>query len=509
MKNLNNFLNERTTWTKEMLQMEADKYKTRGEFKKKSVGAYIKSMRLGLLDELFKNHTDDNNKPKNYWTEEKLQEEVKKYKTRGEFWKANSSAANIALTKGLMNKLFKNHPNLGHKDDQMLSGYWTEEKLQDEVNKYKNRVEFRNNSKAAYSAARHKNLIDELFKNHINQGYSDKEEWKENSYVIYVYEIEDFNSAYVGLTNDVKRRDRDHLFDEKEKMSLFCKENDIPYPKYKILEEDLKPAEAQRQEKYWVNFYKDNGWEMFNIAKPGSLGSVSTKWTKKALQKEVNKYKTRGEFWKGSPIAANRALKKGLIDELFKNHSNKGRTDKQEISGYWTEKKLQEEVNKYKTRGEFQNKNASAYQSAIKKNILDKLFNDQSNQGYSENRREVGYWTEEKLQEEADKYETINDFSNNNKAAYSAARKKKIIDELFKNHSNKGHITTWSTKWSKEKLQEEADKYKTRGEFWKASPSAANRALNKGLMDELFKNHPNEGISKKYRNIKSFENFKN
>ena len=491
-----------------MLQKEADKYKTRGEFQKKSVGAYIKSMRLGLLDELFKNHSnfgrDENRKPKNYWTEEKLQDEANKYKTRGEFWKNNSGAANIALNKGLMDKLFNSHPNSGNTDKQVISGYWTEEKLQEEADKYKSRQEFRENSKAAWSAAAKRNLFNILFDNHLNKGYSDKEEWKENSYVIYAYEIEEFNSAYVGLSNNVKRRDREHLFDEKEKLNIFCKENNLQYPKYKILEENLTSTKAQRQENYWENFYKNNGWKMFNIAKTGSLGAAATKWNKKSLQREADKYKNISEFRNKNKSAYGAALKKGIMNELFKKHPDEGRTDMAVVSGYWTEERLREEANKYKTRTEFKDKNYNAYKYTVSKKLLGKFFNDYPNQGYSENQRKDGYWTKEKLQEEADKYKTLNDFSENSKAAYSAARRKGILKELFNNHSNKGRTTTWSNKWTKEKLQEEADKYKTRGEFWKANSSAAKTALKKGLMDELFKNHPND---RKY--IKSFENFKN
>lgn len=375
--------NKRTNWTKEMLQKEADKYKTRGEFKKKSVGAYVKSMRLGLLDDLFKNHSnlgrDENRNTKNYWTEEKLQDEVNKYKTRGEFWENNSGAANIVLAKGLMNKLFNNHPNSGHTDKQVIFGYWTEEKLQEEANKYQSRQEFRDNSKAAYSAAAKRKLFDILFDNHPNKGYLDKEEWKENSYVIYAYELEEFNSVYVGLTNNMKRRDKEHLFDEKEKLSLFCKENDLPYPEYKILEKDLKSSEAKKQEKYWVDFYKYNGWEMFNIAKPGALGSSIVKWTKNTLQKEADKYQSRSKFQKKSGGAYMAALRKGIMDELFKNHSNLGRTNRQVIPGYWTEDKLQEEANKYKTRGEFQKTSKGAYQASLKKGLMDKLFKNHPN----------------------------------------------------------------------------------------------------------------------------------
>ena len=246
-----------------------------------------------------------------YWNKEQLQKEANKYKTRSEFVKNNAYAYYKSLKMNILDELFKNHINNGYSDKQKISGYWTEERLQDEVNKYENRNEFNKNNIAAYCAASKKNLIDKLFKNHTNQGYMDKEEWKENSYVIYVYELEDFNSVYIGLTNDVKRRDKEHLFDEKEKMALFCKENNIPYPKYKILEKDLKSTEAQRQEKYWVEHYKNNGWGMFNIAKTGGLGG-GKKWTKKSLQEEANKYKTIREFRKNNSAAYGAAQKRKL-----------------------------------------------------------------------------------------------------------------------------------------------------------------------------------------------------
>ena len=49
--------------------------------------------------------------------------------------------------------------------------------------------------------------------------------------------------------------------------------------------------------------------------------------------------------------------------------------------------------------------------------------------------------------------------------------------------------------WTKEKLQDEANKYETRGNFWKFSPSAASITSTKKWMDELFKNHINKGYS--------------
>ena len=325
-------------------------------------------------------------------------------------------------------------------------------------------------------------MLNDIFKNHENDGYLTKDEWKENSYVVYVYEIEEFNSAYVGLTNNMKRRDREHLFSEKEKMSLFCKENDIPYPKYKILEEDLTSSEAQRQEDYWEKSYRNNGWTIFNISRTGSLGNFRKKWTKKALQEEADKYETRFEFQKNSNSAYSTAQRTGLLDELFKNHYNKGLNKKA------SKENLQKYVDKYETRKEFKKNYPSQYTYAQKTGILDELFKNHPNKGIHQKR-----WTKERLQEEADKYETRDDFRINSNSAYSTAQRTGLLAELFKNHPNKGFLEIY---WTEKRLQEEANKYKTSKEFRKMSKNGYSTAVNKHILDELFKNHPNNGYTK-------------
>lgn len=41
--------------------------------------------------------------------------------------------------------------------------------------------------------------------------------------------------------------------------------------------------------------------------------------------------------------------------------------------------------------------------------------------------------------------------------------------------------------WTKERLQEEANKYKNRAEFYKSNASAYYKALKLNIIDELFK----------------------
>ncbi len=298
--------------------------------------------------------------------------------------------------------------------------------------------------------------------------------------------------VYVGLTNNIKRRDRDHLFSEKEALSIYCIENDIPLPKPIILEKDIDAKTAQKQEKYWIDYYKNNGWEMFNIAKPGSLGRFTIKWTKPKLQKEADKYETRAEFRKKNPTASNAARSKKLMDKLFKNHTNQGRTINPD--GYWTKERLQEEANKYETRGEFLKKDRKSYMASYRLNLVDELFKNHPNKGY------IGkHLDNERLQDEVNKYKTRAEFRKNNAPAYGTAKRRKLLDELFKNQPNLGYSTKQKPTgyYSKERLQKEVDKYKTRMNFKKNNYNAYSQVVAKKLLDELFKNHPNQGYKNK------------
>lgn len=430
----------------------------------------------------------------NKWTIESLQIEVNKYKTRSDLCYKNSSAYSFAHRHNLLDELFKNHINKGFNSKRKKNGYWSEEKLQYEANKYETRSDFYKQNNSAYSIAHRNGIINELFKNHINKGYIDREEWKENSYVIYVYELPEFNKAYVGLTNNIERRDKEHLFSEKEKMILFCKENDLPLPDFKILEDNLNSKNVGTQERYWEQFYRDNGWEMFNIAKTGNLGGYDTKWTKKILQEEANKYESRVEFKKNHDFAYRAAKEKGILNELFENHINNGYSKKLVRRGYWTEEQLQEEANKYKNRNEFKKFSTSAHHAAVDKKILNKLFQNHTNKGYITVPN--NYWTEEKLQNLANKYKSRREFELNNKVAYAKVVKKGELDKLFENHINKGYITVPNNHWSEDMLQDEANKYETRTDFYKQNNSAYSIAYKNGILNKLFENHINNGYLK-------------
>ena len=115
----------------------------------------------------------------------------------------------------------------------MRSGHWSKEDIQKEADKYKTRNDFNKGSSSIYYATIRRGLLDELFKNHPNKGYN--LDGYDGTRCIYSYEFTDYNKAYVGLTNNIIRRDKEHVFDINESMNKFCVENNLPLPEPIIL----------------------------------------------------------------------------------------------------------------------------------------------------------------------------------------------------------------------------------------------------------------------------------
>lgn len=69
----------------------------------------------------------------------------------------------------------------------------------------------------------------------------------QNLWCVYVYLI-DQKYVYVGLTNDIKRRDYEHKNSKKDHFFNFCEENNLKIPKYKLIKENITGIEAQKLE---------------------------------------------------------------------------------------------------------------------------------------------------------------------------------------------------------------------------------------------------------------------
>jgi hypothetical protein len=88
-------------------------------------------------------------------------------------------------------------------------------------------------------------------------------------------------------------------------------------------------------------------------------------------------------------------------------------------------------------------------------------------------------WTLEKLQEEALKYGTRGEFSKGSPSAYQSAYKNDMLDIVC------DHMKAVRKSWSRQSIISEAIKYQTRGLFLSNNNSAYNAARKLNILDEV------------------------
>ena len=205
---------------------------------------------------------------------------------------------------------------------------YTEREIKEEASKYETKKAFRENNWPYAQAAYKMGIMDELhFKPSPNP-------YKDSLYSIYVFEFIQTDSAYIGLTDNPERREREH--NERTETPLrHSMEYEIPMPSMKILESGIKQDIVGDREDYWKNKYKENGWNILNKAKTGNgssaLGSgylISTYEKKKT----ASKYEYLSDFKKECPNLCQIAYKRGIINDLgLKNSKTKDGTYTEEF----------------------------------------------------------------------------------------------------------------------------------------------------------------------------------
>lgn len=243
-------------------------------------------------------------------------------------------------------------------------------------------------------------------------------------------------------------------------------------------------------------------------------------WNKERCHEVALKYQSRSEFQKNDHTVYQAARSKGFLDDICGHMERLVKPN-----GYWTQEKCHEEALKYTRIVDFQKGSSSAYHAALKKGFLDKICDHinyvcfpHKNVDYEHhkkialnfnNRRDLiknhpsiyqmiikrgwnelldhmeyiflpnGYWTKEKLKQEASKYTTLKDFREKSKKCYKAMYSNGWLDELGSHLKRK---INWN---DKEKCKEAALSCKTRTEFNKKFPGATFHSRKNGWMDEV------------------------
>jgi ribosome-associated toxin RatA of RatAB toxin-antitoxin module len=295
-------------------------------------------------------------KPYGYWTFERCREEALKYKTRMEF-KNNSGGAYTHCVKHQYLNDVCSHMN----ELRKLKGYWTFEHCKEETLKYKTKNEFNINSKGAYIKALKNKWLDKICSHMEILGSKYKR-------CIYSYEFPN-NYVYVGLTFNINKRQSNRDSDNTDGVTRFIEKTGLK-PVRKQLTEYIDVNDAVIMENYYLNFYKNNGWNILNKNKTGGIGSSKeTKWDFNTVKNEALKYKTRTEFKEKSGGAYYAAIKNKWLDEvsshmiIFSKPMN-----------YWKSiNSCKEEALKYNSKQNFYKNARGAYESSRKHGWLNDI----------------------------------------------------------------------------------------------------------------------------------------
>ena len=326
-------------WSKEKCHEEALKYKTKIEFKKNNGSAYNSASKNKWLDEIC-SHMHRKYKVPNYWTKERCHEEALKYNSRNGF----KNGCGVAYSKSIkMNWIddvcshMKQKQQLTKKDCHVIAML------------HKTKTEFARGDVKIYRYALKNKWLDEICSHMIISG---------NRYnkCIYSYEFID-NSVYIGLTYNLNMRDMKHKNDKRS--SVYKRIQKINYtPIIKKLTNYVNVEDAIKLEEVFLNEYKNNGWEILNKNKTGSIGGNVIIWNKEACKKEAKKYSSRSSFARNSGSAYYMSLKKGWLDEICSHMKQLNKPN-----GYWTKEKCFEVALKYKKLEDIKNNDSAAYRA--------------------------------------------------------------------------------------------------------------------------------------------------
>lgn len=245
-----------------------------------------------------------------------------------------------------------------------------------------------------YNLAKKYIFVDDFKRENRNAWRKAKKMGWENDYVwlskdfvdkknrcVYVYEFND-GFAYVGLTNNIEKRDAQHRNVECHKkcdsVFLHGNETSLGIPKPKILEDNLSVEQAKNFEKKWISTYEKNGWNMLNKRSGGSIGATRTErktHSKEEIIKICRGYKNMEELYNKNRYVYYEMNKMGIKKECFPNATFVPNMAKPRN---YTEEYIFENVNKYATRAELRKNDVTLYSWMMKHERMYEFYDKES-----------------------------------------------------------------------------------------------------------------------------------
>ena len=150
----------------------------------------------------------------------------------------------------------------------------------------------------------------------LRKGFYDMEA---KIHIVYVYEIPKTKCVYVGRTMRPSIRKLQHKHDINDSVYKFVNEHKITFDDmvYKVIKDNLTAEESQYYEKYYIDEYVSQQWNLINKAKAGSLGGNVLIWDYNTCYNEALKYKSETSFRHNSLAAYEKAYKMGWKKDYY------------------------------------------------------------------------------------------------------------------------------------------------------------------------------------------------
>ena len=264
-------------WTDERIIEESKKYKTPIEFKINAPTAYKKANEKKLIKGMTWLKTDRHKKrgprANHKYTKDVIVSFIQEHKctTYADFRRINEYAYNQAKKNGWL-------PELGLIQDNPGKKFWTKKKVFEVARNYSNKTDFEEKEPAAYSWASEYKILNK-FDWMKPRSYDERKE--EHNSTVYAYVDENDKVAYVGLTIDKNSRKKSHKYGSNSAVRKYFGKN-IPEPI--SLKDGLTVLESQYYEDYYKKQYANDGYTLLNVAATGkNVGSIGgiAKWTSK------------------------------------------------------------------------------------------------------------------------------------------------------------------------------------------------------------------------------------
>lgn len=339
-------------WTKEQCQEEALKFKSRGEFGKKSPSSYNKSLKNKWLEEIC-SHMIEVRKPKEYWTKERCQEEALKYKTKSEFYKGSMSAYSKAWENNWLDDICKDMKTIGNKFKRCIYVYEFSDNFAYVGLTFNIETRCQQHSKRGP-------VYKHILSNNIIQTFKQLTDY---------INIEDAKNEESNYINFYKERGFKLL--NKQKAGA-CGGGVRKWTKEKCENEALKYKNIKE--------YKDNSLSYRAAVRNKWLDEICKHmnrnknpynyWTKDNCMKASIKIKSKKEFSNKFPGAYSACIKNKWLDEICSHMTNREVKPK----GYWSKERCIEEALKYNTLKELKKNSLSCYQILLRNKWLGDIY---------------------------------------------------------------------------------------------------------------------------------------